>query len=152
MKAAILAVTVLGCSYSKPVVAPTALASATTSVSHARVGCVEIEMTRVARAPTPVLAYQFTNTCDHEARVDSSAYVLQTVVVDHDGDWTKLWPVQRQHQNPTWTGYRLDAHETQVAVRTYRGGGLADDAKICTDVGGADPRIAYAPHWTCVRY
>ncbi len=152
MKAAILAVALLGCSYDKPVVAPTALASATTSVSRARVGCVDIEMTRVARAPTPVLAYQFTNTCDHEARVDSSAYVLQTVVVDHDGDWTKLWPVQRRHQSSTWTGYRLDAHETQVAERTYRGGGLADDAKICTDLGGADPRIAYTPHWTCVRY
>jgi hypothetical protein len=153
MKAILAVVALAGCySYTKPVVAPAAVASATTAVSHARVGCVEIEMTRVARVPTPVVSYAFTNKCDHEARVDASSYELQTVVVDADGDWQKLWPVQRQRQNPPWKGYRLDPHETQVAERTYRGGGLADGAKICTDMGGADPRIAYQPHWTCVHY
>ncbi|HEY1552411.1 MAG TPA: hypothetical protein VGG28_31505 [Kofleriaceae bacterium] len=151
---AILAVAMLaGCySYTKPVVAPAAVASATTAVSHARVGCVDIEMTRIARAPTPIVSYSFTNTCDYEARVDSSAYELQTVVVDAGGDWTKLWPVQRRHQNSTWTGYRLDPHETEVAERTFRGGGLDASAKICTDVGAADSRVAYQPHWTCVHY
>jgi hypothetical protein len=150
MKATILAVALVGCSYSKPVVAPAAVASATSPTSRAQVGCIAVAMTRVARAPKPLVSYTFTNTCDHEARIDSSYYELQTVVVEPDGDWTKLFPVQRQHQ--TWQGYLLDPHQTKVAEREFRGGGLPDGAKICTDLCGADPRIDYAPHWACVHY
>jgi hypothetical protein len=150
MKAAIVAVALVGCSYNKPVVAPAAVASATSPTAHAQVGCIDVAMTRVSRAPKPVVSYELTNTCDHEARVDSSYYELQTVVVEPDGEWTKLFPVQRQHQ--AWQGYRLDPHQTKVAEREFRGGGLPDNAKICTDFGGANPRIDYAPHWACVRY
>ncbi|HEY1817522.1 MAG TPA: hypothetical protein VGG74_34520 [Kofleriaceae bacterium] len=150
MKAAIVAVTLVGCSYAKPVVAPAAVASATSPTVHAPVGCIDIAMTRVARAPKPVVSYALTNTCDREASVDSSAYELQTVAVEPDGEWTKLFPVQRQHQ--AWQGYRLDPHETKVVEREFRGGGLPADAKICTDLGGADPRIDYAPRWACVTY
>ena len=150
MRTAILAVTLVGCSYDKPVVAPTAVASATSSTARVEVGCIDVAMTRVARVPKPVVSYEFTNWCDHEARVDPSYHELETVVVEPNGDWTKLLPVQRQHY--AWHGYLLDPHQTEVAERELSGGGLPDDAKICTDFGGADPRIDYAPHWACVRY
>jgi hypothetical protein len=150
---AILFVALVGCgaSYTDlPVVPPAAFASATAPTSHTRVGCVDVAVSRIARVPSPVLTYAFTNECDHETKVDNTAWDLQTVVVEPDGDWTSLHPAVRQHS--TWTGYRLDPHETRVAEREYTGGGLPDGAKICVDFGAADQAVAYQPRWTCVHY
>jgi hypothetical protein len=142
MKLIALAVVLGACGASQPNVASVAAVPPV----HARVGCIDVAVEATARLPSPTLTYHFANACDHEATMNLER--LAAVAVFPGGDWQRLAAAGHPYDK---SSYRIDPHEGAVAERTYRGGGLADAAQICVDLGTADDAIAYAPHWTCVR-
>ncbi len=142
MKLIALAVVLGACGASQPNVASVAVVPP----AHARVGCIDVVVEATARVPSPTLTYHIANTCEHEATMSLSRRAL---MVFSDGFQQ---PIEAQRRQPNYdVSYRMDAHETRVAEISYRGGGLADSAQVCVDLGTADDTIAYAPRWTCVH-
>jgi hypothetical protein len=103
--------------------------------THAQVGCLDVAvaLTDDAKAPAPIVAYQFGNRCAHQTIVDFTA--VHVFVTGAGGSHIELHPYDpKQEIRPM----QLDAFTSGDERIAYNALWMSPPVGVCIDLGGLD--------------